>query len=856
MNSSQWQRIQEIFHRVSDEPADRRQQLLNDLCEGDAGLMAQVQSMLEVSDTTANLPYIEPRTVPAVDEFGPYRLLRPLGEGGMGVVYLAQRDDIGSTVAIKLLKNASLSPSLRQRFTDEQRTLARLQHPLIAQIHDADSLSDGTPWFAMEYVEGKPITEYCRDKSCSIEECLRLFRLVCEAVQFAHSHAIIHRDLKPGNILVKSDGAVKLLDFGIAKQIEDPRQPVDQTATALRPMTLAYAAPEQIRGEPVGTWSDVFSLGVNLYELLTGRLPFDLSGCSRAEAERLIVDEEPKPPSAVASRQPSSRNIPWGDLDVLCLTALQKDPRRRYQSAEALLRDVDHYLNSQPLEARPDTLGYRLGKFVRRHRRPLAAAMATLLLIVALTTFFIAGIARARNAAIAEATRTQRIEQFMLNLFDGGDKDNGPSEDLRVVSLLDRGVQSTPTLNEEPAVKAELNQTLGNIYQRLGKYDQADKLLRASLDQREAIQGPDGPDVADNLIALGLLRMEQSRDDEAERFVRQGLAMDQRHLAPDDPAIARALSALGRVLADRDDDNGAIKVLEQAVRIQSARPASFDLSESTRDLGIAHYHLGQFAVATSLYQRSLELDRQLYGLIHPRVADDWISLGQVENDVRNFPQAERDYRHALEIDKSWYGAQHPATAHAETAVAQALTYQNRLDEAAPLLQDALAIQERVFGPMHTEVAQVLNTLGMLEIKRGHFDDATRDLTRMEDIDRSIYGDGDIKVAIAILNLGAISFARKEYPRAEHDFRDALSRLTEKLPPGHSYIAAAECKLGQVLVAEHKYQDAESHLLAGYNFSTKNGDAPRAEAARKDLVAMYQALNRPSQVKIYEQKSAR
>jgi tetratricopeptide (TPR) repeat protein len=270
---------------------------------------------------------------------------------------------------------------------------------------------------------------------------------------------------------------------------------------------------------------------------------------------------------------------------------------------------------------------------------------------------------------------------------------------------------------------------------------------------------------------------------------------------------------------------------------------------------MAHYHLSDLAVATALYQRSLEMDRQLYGSIHPRVADDWISLGQVQHDLRDEKQAERDYREAWAIDKSWYGAQHPATAHAETAVAQALTFQNRFDEAAPLLQDALAIQEHVFGNVHTEVAQVLNTLGALEIKRGHLDDAARDFIRMGDINRSLFGDRDFKVGIAVLNLGAVDFAKKDYQRAEFEFRDALSRFNEKLPPGHPYAAAAECRLGQVLVIEHKYQEAEGHLLAGYNFCTKNGDAARAEAARKDLVAMYEALKRPDQAKIYQQKPA-
>ena len=313
MDSSRWECIQEIFHRVSDMPPSEQRDHLHMACGGDEGLLAELSAMLEEDARSASLLegdlpravqnlFEKPPAPPAEHDFGPYRIIRPLGEGGMGIVYLARREDIGNLVAIKLLREGLLSPDRRRRFASEQKTLARLEHPLIARIHDADTLEDGTPWFVMEYVEGKPITDYCRERACSIDERLRLFRSVCEAVQYAHRQTIIHRDLKPSNILVKADGTVKLLDFGIAKQLQDSEQPVEQTLTALRPMTLPYASPEQIRGDPLGTQTDVYSLGVILYELLTGQLPFDFSNQSRTEAERIILQREPEPPSVVARR--------------------------------------------------------------------------------------------------------------------------------------------------------------------------------------------------------------------------------------------------------------------------------------------------------------------------------------------------------------------------------------------------------------------------------------------------------------------------------------------------------------------------------------------------------------------------
>src|SRR5713226_4425077 len=314
MDSTRWQRIQDVFHDAADLPASEQSAFLRGACGDDATLMSEVTAMLHQdaqgdSLLDRGLANVAQQTVAqavpaylASKEFGPYRILKLLGEGGMGVVYLAERKDLGTEVAIKVLRDAWLSPARRERFASEQRTLAQLNHPSIARLYDAATLDDGTPYFVMEYVEGVPLTEYCRTQKCSIEERLRLFRSVCEAVEHAHGHAVIHRDLKPSNILVKSDGSVRLLDFGIAKQLESLDLSVDQTMTGLRLITPAYAAPEQIRGDRVGINTDVYSLGVILFELLTGELPFDLSNLTPVEAATIIADHEPGRPSETVKR--------------------------------------------------------------------------------------------------------------------------------------------------------------------------------------------------------------------------------------------------------------------------------------------------------------------------------------------------------------------------------------------------------------------------------------------------------------------------------------------------------------------------------------------------------------------------
>src|SRR5438128_8357987 len=645
MNAARWEQIQALFHEVADLPDPAQRASLEAQCAEDPTLMTEVLSLLEQDARGDSLLDRDAAHVAAevLDEgippalldqtFGPYRLKEALGQGGMGVVYLAEREDLGSVAAIKILRDAWLSPDRQERFASEQRTLAQLNHPAIARLYDADTLPDGTPWFVMEYVEGVPLTTFCEEHASSVTERLRLFRAVCEAVEHAHRHLIVHRDLKPSNILVKPDGSVKLPDFGIAKQLDSLEGPVDRTRTGLRLMTPAYAAPEQILGDPVGIHTDIYTLGVVLYELLTGRLPFDLANRTPSEAETVIVEQRPERPSAAAKEKSVSRRA-WADLDVLCLTAMHIEPQRRYRTVEALIRDIDHYLAGEPLEARPDTFGYRLGKYVRRNWRPVSAATASFIVVIGLVVFYTVRLATARNAAVAEAARTQRIQHFMLNLFQGGEEAVGPADSLRVVTLLDRGVQEAQSLDGEPAVQAELRETLGSLYQKLGKLDRADTLLRTALDQRRSMSGSDDPAVGAGLVALGRLRIDEAEYKEAERLIREGLAMSKRHRRPGDPAIASATLGLGQELEESGKYDEGIKVLEQAVRLRGMAPAqpTTELAASMRELANTHFYAGHLAVADSLDRLVLALTRKLNGERHPLVAEDLINLGAVQHE--------------------------------------------------------------------------------------------------------------------------------------------------------------------------------------------------------------------------------
>jgi serine/threonine-protein kinase len=853
----------EIFEAVVDQPADVRSDLLDSLCLGDEAIKSEVQRMLnedarESSLLDSPLGQAAHSLIDLEDEkiperfFGPYRLVRLLGEGGMGVVYLARRDDLGSQAAIKILRDSALSPMRRQRFASERRMLAQLNHPFIARLYDADTLEDGTPYIVMEYVEGEPLTAYTERRNLTIDEVVRLCRSVCEAVRYAHSQAIIHRDLKPSNILVTEDGTVKLLDFGIGKQLELANEQHGRTTTALRIMTPAYSAPEQIRGGPVGVQADVYSLGVVLYELLARRLPYDLSRQTPGQAERTIESGEPESPSTFGKRidNPAWRiaDFAWSELDIICQTAMHKDTERRYQSVEALIRDLDHYLKGEPLEARPDSLRYRAGKFIVRNRRVLTWTAAASLIAMVLAVFFTVRLARARREAAAEAARTRTIQRFMLNLFGDSDGEAGPSEDLRVTQLLDRGVKEATTLDQDPETEADLDQTLAGMYQNLGKFDRAEPLLKSALETRKRLYGPETPKVADTMVALGLLRFEQAQPEEAERLTRSALAIDQRALPPTDPAVARAKAAVGHVVNERGAYPEALVLLRQAVDVQLAEPQPApDLPRSLSWLADANYYTAHYDIADRLDRQALSIDEKLYGKVHPRIADDLTSLGEIQHDLQHEQEAEKYYRQALDIKRSWYGEKNPDTAFCMMAVAQSLVYQKRYEEAAPLMQSSLAIQRETLGDSHPKVAMAYNLLGVLEQRRGHLDTAEASYSRMAEINRAVYGDRHYLVGVALMNLGQVYMDEKNYPRSEEFFRAALDRFVEKLPPNHPSIAIADQKLGMALVLDQKYKEAEAPLETADRIFLKQDPQPaeRLAAVRKALVTVDQHRSRQS-----------
>jgi serine/threonine protein kinase len=873
MESSRWKRIQELFHAVADLPREEQRQAVQSTCGGDEGLCADVLALLD-EDARASSP-LEAGVArvasdvldvagipPLVAELAAYRIERVLGEGGMGLVYLAERKDLGRLVALKVLRDAWLSPARRERFASEQRTLAQLDHPSIARLYESGVLADGTPYFVMEYVDGEPITDHCSRRAANLSERLRLFRALCEAVQSAHAHAVIHRDIKPSNVLVKRDLSLRLLDFGIAKQLESMDALASQTRTGVRLMTPAYASPEQFRGDRVGIQTDIYSLGVVLYQLLAGKLPYDLGACTPAMAERLILERDPEKPS-LAARTTAAGGLAgkaaWADLDVLVLTAMHKDPARRYRSADALIRDLDNFSRSEPLDARGDTVRYRLSKFLARNRRGIAVTAFALALAAALAIFFTVRLARARDDAVAEAARAEHVQAFMLNLLEGGETESGPASDLRVLTILERGAKEAAALGAEPQTQAALYVTLGGMYEKLGQYDRADEMLQRGLERHRSLRGAADPVVGEDLVALGLLRMDQAKMDEAVRLVREGTGLVRRGLPREHPAVARSLMALAKVLLAHNLHLEASQVAKEAVELRS-RPSVSVLDRAAALAQLADVErAGSGFDAVQLNEQVIDLYQSQLGSHHPLIADRHAALAAQYVELGRPEEGLRHNRLALEIVEAWYGPDHTRTATALTALAVAMGggvlmkrsqgKDDYLAEAEPMLHRALAIQERVHGPVHPAVAEVVYALGLLALHRGRYDEAIDYLVRTEEIERKTVGELHTDYAVTVLVQGAVNLVRGNYARAEELLRraDAIYAAAARSSGNHAEgDGTGQFYWGTAMLGQGKLKEAEAASLAAYEIFKRRGVflSGLLPDVRANLAAIYDGLGEP------------
>jgi len=863
--------IQTLFDAALDRPPEKREAFLKEACGDDPGLLDEVRSLL-AADASAH-PLLDSLALDAIalpddllptgilpadgERIGPYRIVEPLGHGGMGAVFLAERADGGfdQQVALKLIRGGMASKRIVRRFESERQILARLQHPNIARLLDGGLSADGQPYFAMEYVDGVPLDRHCNRRDGSVEERIRLVRDACTAVQYAHRRLIVHRDLKPSNLLVTedsgSDPQVKLLDFGIAKMLsgEDPTRGPDNealTRTGRAVMTPAYAAPEQVQREPVTTATDVYALGVVLYELLAGRRPFDLTDRSPAEIERIVSTETPDPPSAVAP--PDRRRVLRGDLDTICLKALRKEPERRYASAGQLADDLQRFLDGRPVTARPDTAGYRIGTFLRRHRASVAATAAVVCLIVGLVGFYTAQLAQERDRARLEAATAMQVSDFLQDLFAVADPGRSGGEDLSARTVLDQGAARIERdLAGQPRVQARMMQVMGEVYQSLGAFDAAAPLLERSLALRRTGSDAAPGDVAAGLHSLAVFRQETGDYAAADSLYRAALALQGDAPDPDAPAVAATLHDWGTLLHRQGNYDRADSLFQQVLALRTDRFGAEDprTASTLNEQATLRFDRGDRAGAETLYRRVLRLRQQAFDGDHPDVAMSLNNLAMVLRHRGRFDEARTHYEEALAMRRRLYDGPHPDVAHTLNHLARLYANQGNPAAAEPYAREALDMRTSLFGEEHVEVTASMGNLAGILGGQGRHDEQAVYYRRALEIVRATLGDTHPYAAALAYSLGSALHAGGDRSAAETRYRESLALHRELFPDGHVNTAYPLIRLGTLLVETGRAPEAEPLLREAIALRTDalGADHWRVAVARSTLGLCLTALGR-------------
>ncbi len=869
VTGERWRQVEAALRTALDlAPEDRSAWLSREV--GDAEVRAQVRSLLDADSAAGG--FLESMVGDELEQFarssgwvdrrvGPYRVIRQIGDGGMSTVYLAHRADaeFEQQVAVKVIKRGMDSADIEWRFRQERQILARLDHPNIAKLLDGGTTESGQPFFILEYIEGTRIDQFCDRENLSLAARLRLFLTVCSAVQCAHRNLVVHRDLKPSNILVTDDGAAKLLDFGIAQLLDHG---LDDHAVSLggqtsrdeRLLTPEYASPEQIRGAATTTASDVYSLGIVLYRLLTGSPPYELTGASPAEIERTVAVTRVMAPSLCVERQlqagtatgigarPGLARRLRGDLDIIVSKALRKLPENRYSSVEQLAADLERHLDGRPVRARKPTLRYRIGKLARRHR------LATVALALAVGAILAGGGTAAWQArkayaesarAEAERDRAEHVVDFLQSIFEVADPKLGVGDAVTAGEILDQGkARVEHELAEQPLLQARMLDTIGPIYQRLGRLEVAAEVLARGLDIREEHLPSHDPDVVDSLDHLAAVLVELGRFDQAESLFERILLLRRNHLIADVPSLAETLNNLGTLHFQRSDFVAAEEAYSEALALQrrildpmdsriaatinnlasvlrgrgdlvaaevrqreaitlwqaSGGARSVDVATGLNNLAIIHYRQDNLERAEQLFREAHALRQDLLGDDHPDTVQTIGNVARVRYQLGDGVGAEPLYRDVVERRRALLGDDHPSFAYSIHGLALVLHGLAEWDEAEELYRQALAIRRRHLAANSPALAESLYGLATLELDRRDPASAHRLLTEAVSIRRAVLPEGDWRIAEAEFGLGVAMAALGRERAAAPLLESGIRRLVETLGPEHAVVARARAQL--------------------------------------------------------------
>lgn len=820
LNPAQWERVATEFDRLHGVPADRRREELVALAHLDAAVAAEVGSLLEAADRTdsrldrnafeafAQLDASAPSFIGR--RLGAYLVTRVIGRGGMGVVFEGEHTDPQFTkrVAIKTLAIGVEQPERVWRFRRERQILAGLEHPNIAALYDGGTTEDGVPYLVMEYVAGQRLDEWCDMQRLTVPQRIDLFRQVCAAVQFAHSKLVVHRDLKPSNILVTEDGAVKLLDFGIAKLLTPDDARDETTRGGIAPLTMAYASPEQARGEEITTAADVYALGMILFRLLTGGAPYDLDGQTPAELLRILSSQPPKIPSGevtddharscgVADARPLRATLS-GELDAIVLMALRKEPTRRYASVEAFSADLLRYLKGQPVQARPDTLGYRLRKFAARERALVAGVSVAVLALVGGTVFSVRAAAEAR----AESVRSQRMTRYLQaivgsadqtwwGLFRGG-KDVTLREAIDSVRL-----RVASELPDDPRTRADLYFTLGNSYRTFNRLDVALALFDSARILHARSISPDSYEVARDIESYGNMLQESGKIDSADAAFRNALARYRAMPTPPDSDITHCLVALGQnlVLHQSKLDEGMSYLREAVLReMDRPKPRWSLLAIAENSLAGGHILTGNGAASDSAFERAaaaLARDSARTGSDLGLLLINW---GSSVGRRGEYARAADLKRRGLEIVRKTLGPTHYVAAVAESRLADELIHLQRVSEGRGLVDSALAVHEASTPRSMLEISYSLRLLAAYQLAAGEKDAAARTIRRARTMLDSVKAGRPALEANLLMVSADLNVSNGRRDAARIDLQQAADVAREKLGPKHLLTAITAKRL--------------------------------------------------------------
>lgn len=840
-----WARVRVLFEAALAHEAARWPAFLAEQCPDDAGLRDEVAALLEEhahasglfasrADESAAGSSVSGPELARGERVGPYRIEHLLGRGGMGSVYLATRADgsFQKRVALKVLRPGYEGPELAQRFRRERQILAALDHPGIARLLDGGTTEAGRPYLVLEYVEGVRVDRYCHEANPPLAARLDLFRTICAAVQLAHQNLVVHRDLKPSNILVTREGAPKLLDFGISKLLnpELGDEALMPTVLGAQPMTPDYASPEQLRGEIVTTATDIYSLGLLLYEILTGAHPFRRPGETPQQLQRRVAEDEPTRPSEMLRRSSAPRGSYGdvvdarrlkGDLDAIVLKALRKEPHARYSSVEQLSEDLLRFLRGQPVSARKGTRAYLFGKWAKRHRiavASVATALISSLSFGAAMGFQARELARERDRAEAERARAEQerqradeVQALLVDVFNVSDPQEGASGRLTAREALDRGAEMLRVkLVDEPAVKAELLLSVGTIYRRLGQIERARPLVEESIQLRRMIEPQQSLGLADGLQELGVIYAIADRYDDASRCFEEALKLRAKARGDQDASVLELQEKFGLLAFSVGDYPRADVLLRRtlAARRATALPDDRAVLASKANLGQLLNQQGRFHEAAGLHREVSEALARLHPQGHPELRAAWVRSSIAELGLGN------------------------------------------ADAAETLLRQALEAEQAASEPSQSAIASTLARLGICLAHEGRFAAALEHLQRSLDLRRAQLGDlnrltleSQVLVAEVLAKMGR----GKE---AEELARGALERIDRRRASSWFEIAETQSVLAESLLAQGRTNEAEPLLLASAKDLERLGSdaAPSARDNLERLIRLYEATGRETEAK--------